>query len=97
MWIMAVVFAVCLCASPVGAQDLWSPEQELADIFDRPSRQADPDPLEYWDRDQERAERQLRMQYMHEERARLHALQACSTIWNNPEARAECRRSFGGY
>lgn len=97
MQIMAVIFAVCLFASPVVAQDLWSPEQELADIFDRPSRQADPDPLEYWDRDQERAERQLRMQHMHEERARQKALGTCATIWNNAAARAECRRSFGGY
>lgn len=55
------------------------------------------DEMDRWDREEERAARRLYMQYLHEERARNHALSACGTIWNNPEAQAECRRAVGGY
>ena len=80
----------------VQEDDTWNPYGEVLEgIFDSPTRER-PDPLADWDREQERAERHLRMQYMHEERARNHALGTCATIWNNPEARAECRQSFGG-
>ena len=95
--LMSLALAACL-ASPVAAQDYdtWDPYGEiLEDIFE-PTTREPLDPLEDWDREQERAERHLRMQFMHEERARRNALSACSSIWANAAARAECRRSFGG-
>ena len=98
MKIMALVFAACVITTPALAQDDggWDPYGEiLEDIFE-PTTREPVDPLAEWDREQERAERHLRMQYLHEERARKHGLGTCSTIWNNPAARAECRRSYGG-
>ena len=100
MKITALVFATCLLTTPALAQE-WDPYGEiLEDIFEPPTRGSDNPALDRemdrWDREEERAERHLRMQYMHEERARNHALGTCATIWNNPAARAECRRSYGG-
>ena len=96
MKIMAVFCALYLFTTPALSQE-WDPYGEILDDIFEPTVREPVDPLAEWDREQERAERQLRMQYMHEERARQKALGTCATIWNNPAARAECRRSFGGY
>ena len=50
-----------------------------------------------WDREQERANRRLQHERMMQERNRQHGISACSTIYHNPEAAAECRRSLGGW
>ncbi len=97
----AVVFAVCLLTTPALSQE-WDPYGEILEgIFDPPARESDNPALgrqmERWDHEQERAERQLRMEYYRNEMNRQHAISACSSIWNNPEAQAACRRSLGGY
>ena len=104
MQIMAVVFAVCVFATPALAydDDGWSPTEEiLRDIWEPRQRGSDNPALdrelERWDRHAEWGERQQRMEYDRNERNRQNAISACSSIWHNPEAQAACRRSQGGY
>ncbi len=95
MQIMAVVFAVCVFATPALAQ--YDPYGEILEgIFDPPKRER-PDPRDYFIGPSEQAERQLRMEYYRNEMNRQNAISACSSIWHNPEAQAACRRSQGGY
>lgn len=94
MQIMAVVFALCL-ATPALAQ-AWDPYGEILDDIFEPTVREPVDPFDSWDYQDERAQRQMYMDHLERERARNHALSACSTIWHNAAARAECRRSLGG-
>lgn len=101
MQLMAVVFAVCLLATPALSQE-WDPYGEILDDIFEPTMRGSDNPaldreLERWDRQAERAERQQRMEYYRNEMNRQNAISACSSIWHNPEAQAACRRSQGGY
>lgn len=103
MQLTALTLALCLLAVPATGLAQYNPYTdtwENLDFFDTPSRDYSDNPaldreLDRWDREQERATLQALEEQAHRENARMRALAACSTIWNNPAAAAACRERHG--